>query len=395
MAQLDREVALLQSPDAAGLLRAALTGAADLALDGFEAELTSWQYRPGAEVTAGYRVSYDPDGVGPVEEHLFVTSAAVGPPAVTVSRDHLRFDVWRHPSDPRLPALATACDPQAVLGWVRAEGEPLPDAFDLTLLGYRPLRRAVLRATADDRCYYVKVLRPERAHRLVQRQDLLAGAGLTPPILARPAAGVLLTAAAPGAPLSTRLAGPPAGLPSSEDLIDALDRLPAQVCDLARRPSWADRLDFHAATARDRLPEESARIDRVLAELDQMLAEAPTGPVRPTHGDFYEANIMVDERGRISLIDLDSVGPGLREDDLACLLAHLSVLPALSPQHYAGVASVVEGWTRDFERAVHPVALGARTAAVVLSLVAGADGDQALTRLDLTEQWAARAMAGV
>ena len=44
-----------------------------------------------------------------------------------------------------------------------------PNHFDLTLLAYRPLRRAVLRATADGSETYLKVLRPERADRLAVR----------------------------------------------------------------------------------------------------------------------------------------------------------------------------------------------------------------------------------
>ena len=86
--------------------------------------------------------------------------------------------VWRHPADPRLPGLAPSCDPETVLGWLTAAGIPAPEALHVELLGYRPLRRAVLRATADGADYYLKVLRSGYDDRLAERQELLAGAGV-------------------------------------------------------------------------------------------------------------------------------------------------------------------------------------------------------------------------
>ena len=388
MINLDRAAALLQSSDAAGLLLVALTGDPHAELPGFTATLIDWQYRPGAEVTAGYEVHY-PDGRGgTASEHLYATTADVGPPAVTVARDDLSFGVWRHPDDPRLPGLAPACDPHTVLGWL----DGVPATFDLTMLGYRPLRRAVLRATADDRVSYLKVLRPERAERLAVRQNLLADAGLTPALSSRPAPGVLVTPAASGRPLAELLASPgDPWLPDAAALVGLLDRLPSGLVDLPRRPAWADRLDFHTATAIDRLPSEADRLAALAARLQTVLDAAPVGPVVPTHGDFYEANLLV-AGSRLTLIDLDASGPGLREDDLACLLAHVAVLPALSPDHYSDVPPVLDVWTADFAERVAPAALFARVAAVILSLVAGGEDGQAEHRLGLAEAWAERSM---
>jgi aminoglycoside phosphotransferase (APT) family kinase protein len=281
-----------------------------------------------------------------------------------------------------------------VLAWLARAGGPAPSAFDLTLLGYRPLRRAVLRATADEAVSYVKVLRPDRADRLATRQELLAAAGLTPAVVARPAPGVLVTPAATGRPLAGLLADPgSAEVPTAAALVELLDRLPAGLAGLDRRPAWADRLDFHAATATQRLPAAADRIEALAATVQRQLDTAPVGPLVPTHGDFYEANILV-EGSRLNLIDLDAAGPGRREDDLACLLAHVAVLPPLSPFHYGHVPELLEAWTGDFSARVDPAALFARVAAVVLSLVAGGENDQAEIRLALAEAWAARALAG-
>ena len=73
-----------------------------------------------------------------------------------------------------------------------------------------------------------------------------------------------------------------------------------------------------------------------------------------------------------ALLDVDAVGPGHRVDDLACLLGHVSVLPHLAPSTYPHVPDLLERWTRSCEQLVDPVALHARCAGVVLSLVAGA-----------------------
>ncbi|MCA0296205.1 MAG: aminoglycoside phosphotransferase family protein [Actinobacteria bacterium] len=384
MSAPEQVAALLRSTAAEGLLHAALT-AGNVELPGFRARLVNWQFRPRAEVCAGYEVTYEtPAGV--VQEHLFATSAEVGPPAATLVRDGLRVDVWRHPDDPRLPGLAAACDPATVMSWLGRT----PEVFDLTLLGYRPLRRAVLRATADGAPSFLKVARPDRADALVERQTLLARADLTAPVLARPAPGVVLTAAVPGRPLSHHLAGDATTAPSAADLVALLDRLPASVADLPRRPAWSERLGFHSAAAAERLPGSSSRLATLAERLPSILDAAPVGPLVPTHGDFYEANILVDGP-RLWVIDLDAVGPGRREDDLACLLAHLAVLPGLAPDTYACVPAVVEAWAEDFARRVDASALAARVAAVLVSLVAGGVDDQAEHRLDLAEEWAARA----
>jgi len=93
------------------------------------------------------------------------------------------------------------------------------------------------------------------------------------------------------------------------------------------------------------------------------------------------------------MIDIDTVGPGHREDDLACMVAHLAVLPTLSPGHYPRGAGLADSWATAFESTVHPGAFRTRVAGVLLSLVSGADREQALARLDLARAWVWRAHA--
>src|SRR5690625_7200155 len=107
---------------------------------------------------------------------------------------------------------------------------------------------------------------------------------------------------------------------------------------------------------------------------------------------FYEANIFT-AGGRVSaVIDLDSLGPGVREDDLATLLGHLAVLRELAPRVYPHVDELVDSWFTRLAATCDPPSLAARTAGVVLSLVAGTDHDQAVARLRTAEDWLQRAV---
>lgn len=91
-------------------------------------------------------------------------------------------------------------------------------------------------------------------------------------------------------------------------------------------------------------------MQRLVRHIRDRLLSTP-GPVVPTHGDFHRDNIFAevlpDAEGRpalspAALIDLDSVGPGYRADDLACLIAHLLTLPTLDPQGYACLSQVTD-----------------------------------------------------
>ena len=395
MSAFAEETRLLTSPEAADLLQAALTGDPEVVLPGFTAELDDLHYRPGSEVTAIYTVSFrTPDGELSTE-HLLATTADVSGRVATLRRDGLTLRVWRHPADPRLPGLAPACDPATVLGWLSAAEPRLREAgsLHLELLAYRPLRRAVLRATVDGERFYLKVLRPGYDDRLATRQNLLAGAGLTVPLLARPVPGVLISPSIAGRSLAHRLVEWQRGhaeLPAPQELTALLDRLPAATLALPKRASWSQNIDFHAATARQQLPAEARRIDAIAAAVADILGQGRHGPIVPTHGDFYEANIFVDGT-TLRFIDIDSVGPGLREDDLACCLAHLAVLPSLDRNAYPRIPEVLDAWQHAFEHRVDAADLRARTAGVLLSLISGAEPDQALRRLEIAEHYLASA----
>jgi len=398
---------------------ALLTGteAGDMLAGALEAEggrLLSWQvhtihHRPGAGVTVGYTATVErADPVGEVlrsEEYLCATTARLsrgaGPGLVRLEQPdggpvvHL----WRHPADPELPALAVACDAALLSGRLATE-------VTVELLAYRPTRRAVLRvrrSASGAEAAYLKVVRPSAAGTFVERHRTLTAAGVpAPEVLQADEDGLVLLAAGHGTPLANLLSR---GLGDRTDavlgaLLRTLDQLPSAVLDLPRRPAWSERADHYAHAAATVLPEHAART-RALAEgINHLMANSDPGPLTPTHGDFYEANVLMDPRpdavAVTALLDVDAVGPGHRVDDLACLLGHVSVLPHLAPETYPHVPDVLDAWTRVCSAVVDPVALHARCAGVVLSLVAGArrtDGahwrSDAEGRLACAEAWLA------
>ena len=50
------------------------------------------------------------------------------------------------------------------------------------------------------------------------------------------------------------------------------------------------------------------------ARIIGLLPDTEPGPVVPSHGDFYEANLLVDGGEITGLLDVDAVGPGFRRD---------------------------------------------------------------------------------
>ncbi|WP_261623400.1 aminoglycoside phosphotransferase family protein [Nesterenkonia marinintestina] len=366
--QLESEqLALLQSSAVFAPVRTALR---DFGVAAAQLQVESVQHRPGAGVTGIYRVEAE----GAEAERLFLgaTTEPVDDRAggvVVVDSPVGLLSVWRHPGDPALPGLHLAADPAAVISeW--GEGRALRR---LETVSYRPLRRAVILAEFDDGDrLYLKALRRGAAARLDHRHRMLAAAGLPVPVPARgPRAEVVALPDGGGLPLAEAFLADGAAGVDPGLFLDLLDGLPAEVMDLSERPSWTDRLPAYAAAASSALPECADRI-RVLA--GRIAAELPlteAGPLVPTHGDFYEANILMEGEAVGSLLDVDSLGPGRRIDDLACFLGHLAVLPAVDAR-YIHVPEAFARFAAAFSGAVDAHGLRLRSAAVALSLVAGA-----------------------
>jgi hypothetical protein len=418
---MDSAAQLLTGPRAGDLLEAAL------AVD--HVALKSWRVhqvhaRPGAEVSVGYEVTVRGSATTPVgrtaagtqpgrAEYLVATTADL-PPDVVERRGILRMvdgdqtvHVWRHPVDPLLPGLATACDAAALTDRWRSIDPRAPLVLGLELVTYRPLRRAVLRARTTDGDVYLKVVRPDRVTDLRIRHDLFLmaeaspmGYALTAPpaaprVLASLGEGILVLAARPEETLASAIASTarheqPLTIDPHE-MLRALRGLPQDAVRLERRPAWAERSEHYARAAVGRLPGHSTRIEGLERALRRIVSDRDPGPVVATHGDFYEANVLLVGgagcRRVAAVLDVDTLGPGHLVDDLACMIGHLAVLETLAPQVYPGVQGLVDRCLAVFGEATDPIGLRARSAGVVLSLLPGAPRDAlAVAWLDVAEE---------
>lgn len=387
------DLALLTGADAEDLLAAALaTG---------DEELVAWRvrqvdHRPGSSTT----VSYDATVRGPDGERQQVLGASTGlsrrgdvPPGVLeLSDGQTQVAVWRLPLDPGLPGLATAMDEQGVRELLATYGVA-PGPVELRVRSYRPRRRAVVEVRAPGCRLFLKVLRPSAVQALHERHRLLHGAGVpVPRSLGWRDDGLLVLEGLSGTTLRTRLreGGDPA--PSGTALLGLLDRLPPEVCALPHRRSWTEAAEHYAGVLASTLPEQADRCHELARRVLATAGDAP--PDQPSHGDLYETQLLLDGDRVTGLLDVDTAGPGRRADDLACLLAHVSVLALMEPGHRATSSALGARWLTAFDRHVDPVELRARTAGVVLSLATGPhrvqeDGWQDATRerLDLVERW--------
>ena len=364
---------LLTGPGARDLLA--------LALGTVGAEVTDHavhdvQHRPGDGVTVGFRVWLRAFGADR-EEYVLISSTAGrdvpqdSPGLARIEAPGCRLIAWRHPHDPALPALGTACDPTSLEAVLPGEGP----VAELELVGYRPLRRAVLRAVRGGTTTYVKVLRPVAgrggAPDVLHRHHLLTAAGVpVPRVLAATPEGLVVLAHADGIPLVEAISADHAHGLDLADLVTVLDALPEQVLDLPRRTAWSDRArDYAHAVSAARPGPDGERARALAGEVHRRSGRVDLGPVVPAHGDFHEGQLTVRDTADgwrpAGLLDVDTVGPGHRVDDLACLVAHTIAL---------GVtwAPLVGRWEQQALAAVDPAALRVRTAGVLLSLAAAA-----------------------
>ena len=415
---------LLTGSGAGGLLRSAVGNSGGV--------LHSWQldhvdHRPGRSTKALYRtmVSWpELDGPqAPAREELFGASAHIGEreknlyvaeQTLVMTDGDINVRVWRYPHDPWLPMLPLVCYPDVVGRTLADLGVPLgqdPSAsIAIDVVSYRPGRRAVLRASQGDRAVYLKVMQPHRSGEIVDRHERLLAAGVPVPAVIAHHNGLVVLEELPGRPLARAVIDEGVEACSAGDLVALLDRLPASLYTLSVRPPWTDSVEFYAGIVSSSVPSLAPRLDALvrtirdgLAALEQRMDMRPHDVV---HGDFYEAQVFVQNGRVVGLLDIDTVGPGRRADDLACLLAHLSVLAdygnagRIDRAMQERVEEAIRTWQRTFADRVDPTELALRSAGVVLSLATGPHRQQeaaweaateAIVRV--AEQWVSRARA--
>lgn len=288
--------------------------------------------------------------------------------------------IWEHPWDPLLPGLTLAATP----AHVAQHFAPDRHLTALQTVIYRPMNRAVFQAHLAPKIpgglgdtLYLKVLRTGTAQALYNIHTTLADAGV--PVVAPvapPEHDVLALAGGHGMPLG-ELARTE-GLHNRFDprqLIDILDRFPPDIMDYPHRASWADRYQEFLDSARQAMPDQDARVAHFAHRMEQAHDTLDLGPLVPTHGDLYEAHILVDAgTGQVQqILDVDGAGPGYRVDDFACLIGHMAVLGQPQQQNWGWLTAM--RFVQQLAPYTDPRTLAVRSAAVVVSLIPGYQPD--------------------
>lgn len=369
--------ALLTSPEVGPLLEVAVRHAGGSlvtwALDHVDAN-------PHHSTTATYSALIDWP-YGRREELLGVSARVAGPSGsdntTTIFADGEReVAVWIYPLDPDLPGLNRAAYAESMAEVCNSyqvfDQQVTAEELDLTMIGYRPRRRAVVRVAHGKpaQVVYVKVLRPRLFDEVVNRHRMLAEAGVpVAPIVATTPDHLLILRSLTGRPLARAVfdAEPPC---TAEQLIEMLDSMPSAVARLERRPPWSDAVGHYAGIVGAALPTLTPRLDRLVETITAGLAPIPLGE-EPVHGDFHEGQVHVADGRIVGLLDIDTIGPGRRADDLACLVAHLSTIQRMSPAQESRVHNLIRNWVPVFDARVDPAELRLRAAAVIISLATG------------------------
>lgn len=352
---------LLTSDDVGALLAAAVQHAGGT--------LVSWALdhvdaNPAQSTTATYSALVDWP-YGRREELLGVSARASGPAdtdtAAEIFADGQReVAVWIYPQDPDLPGLARAAYAESMAEVANSHhvfSRPVqPDDLNLQMIGYRPRRRAVVRVGLGDQVVYVKVLRARLFDDVLARHRLLEQAGVpVAEVAATTDDHLLILRELPGQPLARAIFGTTEPC-TAEGLIELLDSMPASVARLERRPPWSDAVRHYARMVSAAMPSLEPKLNRLVDLIGQGLSPIPPGN-EPTHGDFHEGQVHVAGGRVCGLLDTDTVGPGRRADDLACLVAHLSTIQRMNASQEARVHQLIRRWVPVFDTRVDPAEL--------------------------------------
>ena len=157
---------------------------------------------------------------------------------------------------------------------------------------------------------------------------------------------------------------------AAESLIMLLDSLPSAVAALPRRPPWTGAVATYAAMIATALPALDPQLGWLVGQVSSGLAGLPPG-LEPTHGDFHEGQLFVSNGSITGVLDIDTIGPGRRADDLACMIAHLSTMQRMTAEQAAGLSRLINLWLQVFDTRVDPAELRLRAAGVIVSLATG------------------------
>ena len=287
--------------------------------------------------------------------------------------------VWLYPRDPALPGLPTAVFPDAATLLLRRIGVEV-DAVSLTLVAYRPGKRAVVCAQWPGAAVYLKVVPPSQVADLHARYATWRRAGLpVPETLGWSDSGIVAFASLGGRMASAAIAD--LATDDGDALLVNIEQLCEQIAEVTptsrRAPPCLHRLRWYEERLKGMLGESNAHVrqvetlDATCRGIEATLAAAPAATSVTIHGDLHLGQLFIDptDRSRISgVLDIDTAGRGDPADDAAALHAHLIVSSLMHQQR--GDAAVAtqcdalatrwrERWTvrpeRGFEARAHAI----------------------------------------
>lgn len=388
----------LLGANACQLLAAAVAPAGEQVVD---CRVSQVGYRPGRSLLVRYATTVrKADGRQVIETLVALTDVGPLPEGVLpIEAPGLRVGLWRFPFDPKLPGLPPATSGVRVRQLLDRLRGPA-GGVRLRTRAYRPMRRAVVQVDideggADRSVLYLKILPPERAKRVHRTHRALAPALPVPRSVGLAyEQGIVALTALPGVTLREALeAG--SRVPAPQELLDLLRRLAEQPLDTDARPAATIEPDRHAKVLAAALPHEREHV----AELAARCAPGQRDGRQVTvHGDFYEAQVLVEGGEVAGLLDLDGTGPGYPADDLATMIGHLETLALLRPNAATRLRDYSADLFEGAARTEDPSTLARLVAAACLGLATGPfrirqhDWElQTGRRLDLAESWLRRA----
>ena len=344
-------------------------------------------WRPGRRLTVRYRVVASAGSLAGSRDVVAV-AGELPAGAIEIEGADGAVGLWVVPDDPHLPGLRSALDPPTVRRLLGDLGFP-DEVVNCRLRAYRPGRRAVVEVKAERSSLFLKVVPPAEVLGLHERHRHLSGSVAVPDSLGLAAnLGIVAMTALPGTDLRSVLRNGSQQMPGARALCAMIARLPEPHRDwMATSP--IDSVRSVADLLVRLVPEERDRLNRIVSDIG---VESDADRV-PVHGDFHEAQILVDGQRPVGLIDVDTYGWGRRADDASTMLGHLHLLaPGCSDP--SRVLDLARSLNRRWDASLDPVDLRMRTAAVVLGLATGPFRvqrpnwrEETVARIEVAERW--------
>lgn len=377
-------VATLLSEAVPGPIEAVVTAAEGEVADCYPIQVTWW---PGSSLSVRYRTTIE-GGQMAGRQDLVAVTGRIPEGAAIVDSDEAQVGVWRVPHDPALPGLPAAVDDRRAAELLASLGAE-DGAVRTRLRAYRPGRRAVVSVDGEQRGIYLKLVRPKKIEQLhADHKRLPEGLPVPHSLGYSRELGIMALQTMPGRTLRDVLEDPTAQLPDPAPVVELPLSLPEPTSD-RMRPSIIERVPDLADMLRRIVPTEEDSIDRFLAAL----GKDEVDDVGPIHGDYYEAQLLIEDGKVVGLLDVDTYGIGRRGDDPGVMLGHLALWQTMSahPQRVQEFAKdLLTLWDRLYDAAD----IRRRAAATLFTLATGpfrvqtADwpGETA-QRIELAHRW--------